>query len=66
MAIVDVYDALVSARPYKKPLTHAEAVKIIEKEKGSQFDPLIAEAFLNVSDQMCVEAEKFRRLIQKE
>ncbi|MDR0442209.1 MAG: response regulator [Treponema sp.] len=50
MAIVDVYDALVSERPYKKALTHEEAVKIIMECAGTQYDPKIAEVFNDVND----------------
>ncbi|MCL2139736.1 MAG: response regulator [Treponema sp.] len=49
MAIVDVYDALASERPYKKAFTHEEAVKIIAESSGIRFDPEIVELFLNVS-----------------
>ena len=45
MALVDVYDALVSERPYKKPFSHEDAVKIIVENAGSQFDPLITDVF---------------------
>ena len=48
LAIVDVYDALVSERPYKKPFSHEHAVDIIKKDSGTHFDPKITEAFLNV------------------
>ena len=48
MAVVDVYDALVSERPYKKPFTPEEAVKIIMENSGSQFDPLVADVFFEV------------------
>jgi len=48
MAVVDVYDALVSERPYKKPFAPEEAVQIIMDSAGAQFDPLIAEAFYEV------------------
>ena len=51
MAIVDVYDALVSERPYKKPFTEEEAIKIIMDGAGTQFDPEIANVFSGVSDQ---------------
>ena len=51
MAIVDVYDALVSERPYKKPFTEEETLKIIMENAGTQFDPYIAEVFLSVRDQ---------------
>ena len=50
MAIADVYDALVSERPYKKPFTPDEAVKIIMEGAGSQFDPFIADVFYKVMD----------------
>jgi putative two-component system response regulator len=49
MAIVDVYDALISDRPYKKAFPHSESVRIIEEGKGIQFDPDIASVFLEVS-----------------
>jgi len=50
MAIVDVYDALVSERPYKKPFTFDAAVNIIMQESGKHFDPKIAEVFYLVND----------------
>ena len=51
MAIVDVYDALVSQRPYKKPFTEDDAVRIIMENAGKQFDPVIANVFFEVRDQ---------------
>jgi len=51
MAVVDVYDALVSERPYKKALPEDTAVSIIMKESGRQFDPFIVDVFLEVKDQ---------------
>jgi len=50
MAIVDVYDALVSERPYKKPFDPDDAVKLIVDNAGTQFDPLIANVFFEVRD----------------
>ena len=50
MAIVDVYDALVSERPYKKAFEDDEAVKIIMENSGTQFDPKIADIFYEVKD----------------
>jgi putative two-component system response regulator len=50
MAIADVYDALVSVRPYKKAFTHEEAVEIIKDGSGTQFDPKLVEIFLEISD----------------
>jgi putative two-component system response regulator len=51
MAIADVYDALVSARPYKKAFTHDEAVEIIAKGSGTQFDPALVELFIQSAEQ---------------
>jgi len=50
MAIVDVYDALVSERPYKEALTDDEAVQIIMQNAGSHYDPLIADVFYESRD----------------
>jgi putative two-component system response regulator len=50
MAIVDVYDALISDRPYKKAFTKDEAIDIIMQNSGSHFDPKITEVFYDVRD----------------
>ena len=50
MAFADVYDALISVRPYKKPFTTDEAEKMIMENAGSQFDPAIADVFYSVRD----------------
>jgi putative two-component system response regulator len=51
MAIADVYDALVSERPYKKAFSHDEAVKIILEGRGTHFDPVLTDVFEQVADQ---------------
>jgi len=48
MAIADVYDALVSERPYKESFSCEEAEQIIMAEKGTHFDPAIADTFYSV------------------
>jgi len=50
MAIADVYDALISERPYKKALPHEKACAIIEADAGTHFDPTLVEAFKRVKD----------------
>lgn len=47
IAIADTYDAITSARPYRTALSKEAAVREIEKNSGSQFDPQIVELFLN-------------------
>jgi len=50
MAIADVYDALVSVRPYKNAYSHEEAVRIIMEGSGTHFDPALIEIFAKVSE----------------
>jgi putative two-component system response regulator len=45
MAVADVYDALISERPYKKAFSHEEAVRIILDGSGTHFDPAIVDCF---------------------
>ena len=45
-AIADVYDALISRRPYKEPLPHEAAVEQIRAGSGTLFDPRLVEVFL--------------------
>ncbi|MCL2500568.1 MAG: response regulator [Defluviitaleaceae bacterium] len=49
MALADVYDALVSERPYKPAFSHERAVVIIKENDGTHFDPNIVEVFLEIS-----------------
>jgi response regulator RpfG family c-di-GMP phosphodiesterase len=46
MALADVFDALMSRRVYKEPMTITETCGIIREGAGRQFDPKIAEIFL--------------------
>jgi putative two-component system response regulator len=46
MAIADVYDSLISERPYKKAVPHEDAVKIIEAGRGTHFDPNLVDLFM--------------------
>ena len=50
MAIIDVYDALISERPYKPPFSHDKALDIVLEGRGTHFDPKIVDVFLQVSD----------------
>ncbi|MCY2961342.1 MAG: response regulator [Planctomycetota bacterium] len=47
LALVDVYDALTSERPYKKAWPHAEAIAWIRERGGSHFDPELAACFVS-------------------
>jgi putative two-component system response regulator len=54
MAIVDVYDALISERPYKKAFAPEQAVQIIRDGGGIQFDPTLIDVF-------CTAAKRFHQ-----
>ena len=48
IAVVDVYQALVSNRPYRKAYSKREALKIIKEESGTHFDPKIVAIFMEI------------------
>jgi putative two-component system response regulator len=52
VAFADVYDALTSARPYKRALPHEEACSIIAEGVGKHFDPNIYQAFVAAADDL--------------
>ena len=52
-AIADVFDALISKRPYRKdPFSMEKALEIIMEERGSHFDPEVADAFFAIHDEI--------------
>jgi len=57
-ALADVYDALVCARVYKAAMPYEEAIRIIKEGKGTQFDPVITDAVIDIQD-------KFKEISQK-
>jgi putative nucleotidyltransferase with HDIG domain len=48
VAIADVYQALISDRPYRKAYSKREAIEIIKKDAGKKFDPKIVKIFLKI------------------
>ncbi len=55
VAVADVYDAVTTKRVYKKAGSHDQAVAIITRASGTQFDPVVVDAFLQCE-------QEFRRL----
>ena len=47
-AVADVFDALTSARPYKKPLAFDETMDLLEQGRGGHFDPAVLNAFAKI------------------
>lgn len=60
MAIVDVYDAMTSQRPYKDPISHEKTMAFIASNSGSQFDPGLVNEFLNIGNVIkeCLETKE--------
>ncbi len=51
LAVSDAYDAMTSDRPYRRKLPRFDAIAEIERCSGTQFDPQIVEAFMEVTSQ---------------
>jgi putative two-component system response regulator len=63
MAIADVYDALISERPYKKPFTTEQAERIIEEGRGKHFDPALVDVFHKAAGQFNNIVREFKEEI---
>ena len=48
LAVADVFDALISDRPYRKGMELGRTLEIIKQESGKQFDPKVVQAFFEV------------------
>lgn len=60
MAVADVYDALISRRPYKAALPHAQAIQLIRAGAGSHFDPRLVEGLLACEAHFIAIAQRWR------
>jgi len=60
MAVADVYDALRMERCYKPAFSHEKSVAIIQEGKGTQFDPVVVEAFLKLEKTFRETVENFQ------
>jgi cyclic di-GMP phosphodiesterase len=58
MTLADVFDAMISPRVYKPPMPFKQARDIIAAERGRQFDPDIAEAFLAIQNEFVAIARQ--------
>jgi len=48
ITIVDAYDVMTHARPYKEPCSQQDALEELKRHKGRQFDPKLLELFLGI------------------
>jgi putative two-component system response regulator len=66
MAVADVYDALIAARPYKQPLSVQEAERIIIEGREKHFDPVLVDLFQELAPDFALAAEHCNTALQKE
>ncbi len=59
MALADVFDALISRRVYKRPISLEETIDIIVEGRGRHFDPDVVDAFLTCRDQFVEIAARY-------
>ncbi|CAN7723891.1 two-component system response regulator [Pseudorhodoferax sp. LjRoot39] len=59
VAIADVFDALTSVRPYKAAWSVDDAVALLEREAGKQFDPALVPVFVDILPQVLVIRARF-------
>lgn len=50
VSVIDAYDAMISNRCYRKGLPHEEAVRRLNTGAGTQFDPSVVAAFLEIAE----------------
>jgi HD-GYP domain-containing protein (c-di-GMP phosphodiesterase class II) len=46
--VADAFNAMTTDRPYRKARSKAEALEVLKKHAGTQFDPLVVEALEGV------------------
>jgi HD-GYP domain-containing protein (c-di-GMP phosphodiesterase class II) len=63
-AVADAYDAMVSPRPYRQPLSHEQAVQEVLRHGGTQFDPQVVAAFAEWT--VSVGGESARQMVEEE
>lgn len=51
VSIADAYDAMISRRSYKEPMTHKAAIEEIMRCRGTQFDPKLVDIFMRLINQ---------------
>jgi HD-GYP domain-containing protein (c-di-GMP phosphodiesterase class II) len=61
--VADAYDAMTTNRPYRTGMSHSEAIHIIQKYAGRQFDPRVVDAFVEIAAMFASpEGEDLRKL----
>jgi adenylate cyclase len=60
MAVADVYDALISRRCYKPAFSHERSMELMREQRGTGFDPVVFDAFLEIEQTIKDIAERYQ------
>jgi putative two-component system response regulator len=63
VAIADVFDALISKRPYKEPFSLEKSFAIIREGRGNHFDPSVVDAFFAIQEEILTIQDQFGKVI---
>jgi putative nucleotidyltransferase with HDIG domain len=66
LSIADVYDAMISDRPYRKGMGLEYAISELRGNKGTQFDPKVADIFINILEIEMAEIKVMQENIEKD
>lgn len=58
LAVVDCFDALTSDRPYRPRLAHEDAFAILRERRGTMYDPLVVDTFIDAYPDMVADAQR--------
>ncbi len=61
LSVVDCYDALTSDRPYRKPLSPEEALRYVQDEAGTSYDPKVVDALVRNISRLQVLADEINQ-----
>lgn len=68
LAVADSWDAMTSARPYREPMSRSKVESIIASGSGTQWDPMIVDAFLRILDEVdeiCSRQQSFSLTVRR-
>jgi len=65
LAVVDYFDALMSERPYHKPMSLDAAVGLLRQEAGKALDPRVVQTFIDMYPALAAEAEQSQEPARK-
>ncbi len=63
MAVADAFEAMIAGRPYKETISLSEAIDELKRNSGTQFDPQVVNAFLNLVKK--IKFKKYLRIFKK-